>query len=215
MTTPDLVVLRFGQRRVPRGLAGVPVVAVDGPRTVDGVLTDGVGRLAVLGADGDLAVVLSRLLRLERLDVEVAYLARRRTHATRVHGLPTGARAARAARTGTATRLPLIRDDAGIALVGAGSWIGDDGRLRGEAVVDDTVLFDGEVAKVLVEPTGAMPGVRAAVSAGRLRPRRWVTGRAAQLGTTGAIVVRDGEPSARAVKRSTFYRHTQGWLAVR
>jgi hypothetical protein len=48
-----------------------------------------------------------------------------------------------------------------------------------------------------------------------MRPRRWVTGRAAQLGTTGAVVVRDGVAAARPVKRSTFYRHTKGWLAVR
>jgi hypothetical protein len=41
-----------------------------------------------------------------------------------------------------------------------------------------------------------------------------VTGRAAQLGTTGARVERDGVPGPREVKRSTFYRHTQGWLRV-
>jgi len=27
-------------------------------------------------------------------------------------------------------------------------------------------------------------------------------------------VVRDGVPGARPVKRSTFYRHTTGWLRV-
>jgi hypothetical protein len=48
-----------------------------------------------------------------------------------------------------------------------------------------------------------------------MRPRRWVTGRAAQLGTTAALVVRDGVAAPRPVRRSTFYRHTQGWLAVR
>ena len=35
--------------------------------------------------------------------------------------------------------------------------------LHGEAVVDDTVLFDGEVPGVRIEPTRAMPGLRAAV----------------------------------------------------
>jgi hypothetical protein len=35
------------------------------------------------------------------------------------------------------------------------------------------------------------------------------------LGTTGAIVIRDGVPAARPVRRSTFYRHTEGWLLVR
>ncbi|PRC41933.1 peptidase M50, partial [Mycobacterium sp. ITM-2017-0098] len=55
---------------------------------------------------------------------------------------------------------------------------------------------------------------RAGVVSGRGRPRRWVSGRAAQLGTTGAIVVRDGEQLPRPVRRSTFYRHTEGWLRV-
>ena len=35
--------------------------------------------------------------------------------------------------------------------------------MRGEAVVDDTVLFDGEVTGVRIEPTPTMPGLRAAV----------------------------------------------------
>ena len=87
--------------------------------------------------------------------------------------------------------------------------------LHGEAVVDDTVLFDGDVPGVRIEPTLRMPGLRAAVLSGRGRPRRWVTGRAAQLGTTGAQVIRDGVPAPRPVKRSTFYRHTEGWLRVR
>ena len=38
--------------------------------------------------------------------------------------------------------------------------------------------------------------------------------RAAQLGTTGAAVVRDGVPGRREAQRSTFYRHTTGWLRV-
>ncbi|MBW8709810.1 MAG: peptidase M50, partial [Mycobacterium sp.] len=81
-----------------------------------------------------------------------------------------------------------------------------------EAVVDDTVLFDGEVAGVRIEPTRSMPGLRASVLGGG--PRRWVTGRAAQLGTDAASVVRDGIPAPRPVRRSTFYRHTEGWLQL-
>ena len=86
-------------------------------------------------------------------------------------------------------------------------------RSAGEAVVDDERLFDGEVTGVRIEPMSTMPGLRARVLAGRMRPRRWVTGRAAQFGTTGALVVRDGEQAPRPVRRSTFYRHTQRWLA--
>jgi hypothetical protein len=77
------------------------------------------------------------------------------------------------------------------------------------------MLFDGEAAGVRIEPTAVLPGLRASVLSKGMRPRRWVTGRAAQLGTTGAVVVRDGVAAPRPVKRSTFYRHTTGWLAVR
>ena len=44
--------------------------------------------------------------------------------------------------------------------------------LHGEAVVDDTVLFDGVVPGVRIEPTRSMPGLRAAVLG--KGPRRWV-----------------------------------------
>ena len=115
----------------------------------------------------------------------------------------------------TAQRVPLIRDDTGHAIAGTAMWRGADGPLHGEAVVDDTTLFDGNVGWVRVEPTAAMPGLRAAVVTARGDRRRWVTGRAAQLGTTGARVTRDGVASERTVKRSTFYRHVKGWLLVR
>jgi hypothetical protein len=211
-TDPDLAVLRFGDRRVPWALRGVTAATVSTPADIDAATT--ARRVIVVGSDTDLASVLTRLLRTDRLDVELAYVPRRRTAATRAYGLPIGRRAARQARTGTAQRVPLIRDDGGHALVGAALWVGEGG-LHGEAVVDDTVLFDGEVAAVRVEPTRTQPGLRAAALGGRARPKRWVSGRAAQLGTTGAFVVRDGEKSTRSMRRSTFYRHTTGWLTVR
>ena len=198
MNATDIAVLRFGGHPVPGLLAGSPAVQVSDAADVDAALEQA-RRLVVLGSDADLATVLTRLLRADRLDVELA----------RVRG-PFGAR--RALR-GRAERVPLIRDDTGTALVGHALWLPADGpALHGEAVADDTVLFDGDVAGVRIEPTAAMPGVRAAVL-GR-RPRRWVTGRAVQLGTTGARVVRDGVPGTRTVIRSTFYRHTTGWLRV-
>ncbi|MGH9109782.1 MAG: peptidase M50, partial [Acidimicrobiales bacterium] len=123
--------------------------------------------------------------------------------------------AARRARRGAARRVPLIRDETGSAIVGAAEWRPPDDAqlLHGEAVVDDAVLFDGDAAGVRIEPTAAMPGLRARVV--HRRPRRWVGGRAAQLGTTGAAVVCDGVPAPRTVRRSTFYRNTEGWLLVR
>ncbi len=201
MTASNVVVLRFAGRRVPRLLAELSIVDVTDPN-VDAAPE--ARRLIVLGTHADLAVVLARLLRADRLDVEVA-LVRSRW-------------AARRARTAAARRVPLIRDETGAVLVQVGYWLPPDEAVRtvaGEAVIDDTLLFDGEVTGVRIEPTLSPPGLRASVLTGRMRPRRWVTGRAAQLGTTGVLVVRDGVEAARPARRSTFYRHTQGWLAVR
>lgn len=202
MTNAEITVLRFGSRPLPHTLASLPSHTVSGPADIDAAV-DGAARLVVLGTDADLALVLTRLMRSERLDVEVAHLR--------------GRLGARRARTGVAQRVPLIRDDTGTVLVGAGLWLPAGGArvVYGEAVVDDDVLFDGEVAGVRIEPTQAMPGLRATALSGRLRPRRWLTGRAVQLGSTGARVVRDGVPAPREAKRSTFYRHTTGWLRVR
>nr|WP_250150073.1 peptidase M50 [Mycolicibacter acidiphilus] len=200
-----------------RGLTVLPIAA-------DGTETDTLDaairrypRLVLVGADPDLARLLTRLLRLDRLDVEVGYVAARSTPGTRAARLAAGWRAARRARHGAAHPTPLIRDDAGTALVGVGRWLPIDGaaRLRGEGIVDDAALFDGDVAGVLIEPLGAEPGLRAGIPSPRGRVRHWVTGRAAQLGTTGALVVRDGVYGSRTVKRSTFYRHVGDWLLVR
>ncbi|HEU4362173.1 MAG TPA: peptidase M50 [Mycobacterium sp.] len=197
--TPGTAVLLCGDRRIPRPLTGLPVLPVDGPTALDSAIETS-ARLLVVGDDGDLAAVLTRLLRADRLDVEV--------------GDARNCRTARRARIGIPRRVPLIRDETGRVIVGAATWRGDGGPLHGEAVVDDTVLFDGEVAGVRIEPTTALPGLRAGLITRRGRVRRWVAGRAAQLGTTGAVVVRDGVPVARPVRRSTFYRHTEGWLRV-
>ena len=194
---------------LPRPLRGLPVAD---PADIDAALA-GARRVVVVGADADLASVLTRLLRAELLHVEVAYVPRRRTPATRAYRLPSGIRAARRARRGTAHRLPLIRDETGSVIVGSAIWrpAGDEQLLHGEAVVDDAVLFDGDVEEVTVEPTAALPGLRARVSG----TRRWLIGRAAQLGSVKASVIRDGVAAPRPARRSTVYRNTEGWLAVR
>ncbi|MGH3726529.1 MAG: peptidase M50 [Mycobacterium sp.] len=211
-TTPVRVLL-FGARRPPRAVRGLPTDRLDGSDAVralvDG-LPEGTKRLIVVGGDHDLGAVLTRLMRAERLDVELGFVPDRRSRAARIHRIRFGA--ARRARDGRAHRVPLIRDDTGTAVAGRASWQSADGNgVIGEATVDDTLLFDG-AALVDVEPTESLPGLRASV---RRLPRRWVTGRAAQLGTEGAMVVRDGIEGPRPVTRSTFYRHQQGWLLVR
>ncbi len=201
MTNTTIAVLRFGARRLPRALASFPCHDGGDSTAIDAAVA-GASRVVVLGSAADLAAVLTRMLRTDRLDVEVA-------HPSRWGGV-------RRALTATAQRIPLIRDETGTALVDAAFWLppGEERVIHGEAVVDDDVLFDGAVTGVRIEPVATMPGLRAAALSGRMRPRRWLTGRAVQLGTTGARVVRDGEPMPREVKRSAFYRHTTGWLRV-
>ena len=69
----DIAVLIFGGRRVPRALRGLAVVE---PGDIDAALASA-RRVVVVGADADLAAVLTRLLRAELLNVEVAYVPRR------------------------------------------------------------------------------------------------------------------------------------------
>jgi hypothetical protein len=211
--TADMAVLCFGDRRLPGPLDGLPVHRVESPADIDAAIGP-YRRLVVAGADAELAAVLSRLLRAERLDVEVAYVPRRRTRATRIYRLTPGWRAARRARRGTPRRVTLVRDETGAVIVGRAGWLPPEDRqhVQGEAVVDDTPLFDGDITGADIEPTLAVPGLRASVHG---TWRRWIAGRAVQLGSTGVVVIRDGVVTPRPARRSTFYRHVEGWLLVR
>lgn len=217
------VVLRCGD--VPLPLALTPVTALPAPalpekEDFEDVLAHAESvehpRLIVVGDDAAFAATLTRLMRLDRLEIELAYVPEKRTPATEAYGLRTGSKAATVALNGDAKAIPLIRDDAGMALVGRALVRGEDGGLVGEAYVDDTRLFSGTVPGLRIEPTPTMPGLRAAVD----RPRwfggyRWLTGRAVQLGAPAAMLTRDGVPNPRALKRSTFYRHETKWKLVR
>lgn len=224
-SAPGVAVLLFGYDRTRQRwntLTALSTYRAGGPDDIDSIdATIGpYRRLVVVGGDGDLAAVLGRLLRADRLDIEVAYVPHQRTAATRVYRLPTGRRAARRARRGYATRVPLIRDETGSVIVGRADWLPvvDRQPLHGEAIVDDIPLFDGDVAGVRIAPTLAMPGLRARLHTSRTGIgiwSRWLTGRAVQLGSTGVAVVRDGVPTRRRERRSTFYRNVEGWMLVR
>ncbi|MQY31020.1 hypothetical protein [Nocardia aurantia] len=216
-------VLRCNGAPVPITLAPLPITqtsAIPDTSDLDELLpilgADGSQpRLIVLGEDAGLAAVLTHLLRLERLSVEIGYVPVDRTYGSRAYETGTGSAAAKRAVEGKAAPTPLIRDDTGTVLVGRAAVTGAGGaKLTGEAYVDDVRLFTGKVAALHISPTLELPGVRAAVQRG-FRKRRWIAGRAVQLGTPGALVVRDGIVAERTVPRSVFYRHNEPWLLVR
>ncbi|AEF38963.1 hypothetical protein [Hoyosella subflava] len=215
MTT---VVLACGETPIPRQLSALHVHALDtvpGRGDLDPLIATA-ERIVVVGEDAALAAVVTRLMRRERLEAEVAYVTPKKTAATAGYSLPTGDRAARLAVAGDATEVPLIRDDTGVAVVGRAVVAGPPGgELFGEAYVDDERLFLGPVGGIEIRPTVELPGLRASVIRGRLVPRRWLSGRAIQLGAHGLTLTRDGIPHARTVKRSTFYRHTEPLRLVR
>ncbi|WP_455132573.1 hypothetical protein [Microbacterium aurum] len=215
-------VVRCDGAPVPIALAALPTTqtaAIPDPAVIDELLpvlaADSLPRLIVLGEDTGLAAVLTHLMRTERLHVEIGYVPVDKTYGSRAYETGTGNAAAKRAIDGKARETPLIRDDTGKVLVGRATLNGVEGaKLEGEAYVDDTLLFTGKVTAMHVSPTLHMPGVRATVEKG-LRKRRWIEGRAAQLGTVGAVVTRDGITTDRPVPRSTFYRHHEPWLLVR
>jgi hypothetical protein len=212
----------------PHGrLAALPSVALParpGSADLDPVLAERTPRrVVVAGTDADLAAVLLRLLRTDRLGIEVAYLPAKRSPATAAWDLPTGAEAAALAVAGTASPVPLIRDDTGGVLVGRGE-IRD---VRGECYCDETLVLRGRARRLVVTPgprgiavrtgwSGRAPDGRVrAVPARAPRGTGSALGRAVQVGCEPTIVVADGVPHPRPVPRRTWYRHTADWLLVR
>jgi hypothetical protein len=220
----------------------VAVPAQPGRADVDPLLTDALRRLVVAGTDADLAAVLVRLLRRDRLDVELAYVpADRRSVVARLWGLPHGPDAVELARAGVARPAPLVRDDTGGVLLGRGEIRGTTGSVHGEAYCDGLLVLRGSARRLIVtpwvdaapssggiaEPTPPGVAVRAsrwgALPDGRERPvppaaragRGAAVGRAVQFGCLPATVVHDGVDHPRPVTRWAWYRHVADWLLVR
>lgn len=183
----------------------------------------GAGRLVVAGRDGDLAAVLVRLLRRERLDVPVAFLPTGPSEAAAVWGLPTDpGPALELARHGAAVSVPLVRDDHGGVVVGAHRV----DAFAGVVYCDEREVLRGEGAGVVVRPDpdggpAAVGGVAVTVT-GRRRLgglRRGAEhhgrGRAATIGCRPAALVRDEVVDDRPLERRSWYRHTVDWTLVR
>jgi hypothetical protein len=223
----DALVLACGNVHLEAlGHSGIPalgVPALPSRSDIDPVLDElHERRLVVYGEDGALAAVVLRLLRRSLLgQVQVGYVpASPSSHAARVWGLPDAPAAAlRVALGGEPERAPLIRDDAGGVLVGAGVLR----PVRGIVYCDDQVVLRGQASRLEVWPDPAAgPDTRAGglvVATSRVGwlGRRGVTahGRAVQIGCVQTTPERDGVRHDRPVTRWTWYRHTEDWRLVR
>ncbi|HEX7661918.1 MAG TPA: hypothetical protein VF444_20830 [Pseudonocardiaceae bacterium] len=173
-------------------------------------------RLVVVGTDADLAAVVLRLLRTERLAaVPVGFVpVTGESAAAEVWGLPTGVGAAVDVAFGAEPdRAPLIRDDNGGVLVGVGTLRG----VRGVGYCDDERVLRGPARSISVSPDPAGAGLTVAVRGGGLFGGRLrvSAGRSFELGCLPTFVVRDGVRFERPVRRWTWYRHTEDLRLVR
>lgn len=205
------------------GVQWIEVPALPGRADIDPVLASLEGRLLVQGTDADLAAVILRLLRANRLaDVVVGYLPVVRSPASALWRIPVGPDALDLACSGTPRPVPLIRDDGGGLLAGSGRitpitgqvYCDDQRALHGSALAvevtpDPTAAPLQEAAAGLPEP--ATDGLRVSVlRRGMLRRRQDVfRGRAAQASFRSTTVLRDGLAHPRPMDRWGWYRHTE------
>lgn len=167
-------------------------------------------RVVVYGTDADLAAVVLRLMRTERLDdVPVGFVPvdRTRSAVARLWKLPADPVAF--ALTGGDFPWPLARDDAGGVLVGLGVLTS----VHGTVYCDDALALRGSSPRIEVTP--GPEGVEVQVARGLLRRPATFSGRAVQFGVDDTVPVRDGVPHPRSVTRWTWYRHTDDLRAVR
>lgn len=199
----DVSVVRLPARPDRQALA--PVLADLGDR-----------RLIVQGTDADLAAVVLRLLRTDRLaDVVVAYLPVDADSVVgNLWGLPLDpGRAVDLALGGDPDPVPLIRDDVGGVLVGAGVI----SPVRGVGYCDEAIVLRGQASRLVITPD---PDSGLAVQLARRRllvskqVRTW-HGRAFQLGCLPTRIVCDGVAHPRPIDKWTWYRHTEDLRLVR
>jgi hypothetical protein len=186
------------------------IPATPGRNDVDPLVkADDTERVVVHGTDADLASVVLRLMRTERLDeLAVAYVPvdHQRSTVARLWELPEDSVAL--ALTGSDRPRTLVRDDAGGVLVGLGVLPS----VHGTVYCDDTVALRGDSSRIEVTPGPA--GVTVRVARGRLRRPAVYEGRAVQFGIDATVPMRDGVPYPRPMSRWTWYRHTEDLRAV-
>jgi hypothetical protein len=187
----------------------VETPATPGRSDVDPLVKDeSIDRLVVHGTDADLAAVVLRLMRLERLDVPVGFVPLGRGSAVaRLWELP--AAPIEVALTGGVRRLPLIRDDAGGVLLGLGVLA----PARGTVYCDDQLALRGAAERIEVAPDPDGELTVRVVRRGFLRNRtETFAGRAVQFGVDPVAPTRDGVAYPRPMERWTWYRHTEDLL---
>jgi hypothetical protein len=193
-----------------------------GKDDVDPLLTEvgpdtGHDRIVVIGEDADLAAVVLRLLRAERLaDVPVAFVPlSEESEVALTWDLPADrGRALDVALRGEADRVPLIRDDSGGVLVGLGTI----GPVRGVAYCDSAQILRGPARVIRVAPhADDSGGIEVTVAHRGMFNRKAATthGRAFEIGCLATRVTKDGIRHDRPVKRWNWYRHTEDLRLVR
>lgn len=215
-------------------------------------------RVVVIGSDAALSAVLTRMMRADYLWAEVGYVPTGE-HSTaalnwglksREPGQGAGGdqgavleEALAFAMTAPIKPVPLIRNDAGLAVAGSATiaeWSNEE--ITGEIIVDDAVLLradrEKDVFGAKLVPMTDAPGIVAAKAVtsfeadaaprrgffarlrkpaqpGQLDPSSVVQGRAVQAGGPALSVSVDGVRAKRPVKRVTFYRHLRDLQIVR
>lgn len=195
------------------GSRAVETPATPGRKDVDPLVKGSeigaeIDRLVVHGTDADLAAVVLRLMRLERLDIPVGFVpVGPGSDVARLWGLP--ANPIEVALTGSVRPLPLIRDDAGGVLLGLGVLA----PASGTVYCDDQLALRGAAERIEVAPDpGGQLTVRV-VRRGFLRNKTTtLKGRAVQFGVDPVAPTRDGVAYPRPMERWTWYRHTEDLL---
>lgn len=192
---------------------------------MDPLLAEASGRVVVHGTDADLAAVVLRMLRKERLgDLTVGYVPVTDSPVARLWDLGVGEFSR--ALEGPSRPTPLLRDDVGGILLG-------EGRIEpitGQGYCDDQQVLHGSALSLVASPdpeAAPLPeatahplstnldvtfeGVRVTTTRRRLLRKHTATvrGRALQLAFDETTVTRDGAPHPRPAQKWVWYRHTE------